>query len=302
MKTIPSFSFTKHIKLFSIISILLVSVGVAALVLLPFHVYLFNLDIDFLGGVTMQVDLEQPVTSDVTGQVRELVRESTGTYPSSVTKAGDTEVQIKTLELDSAQRDALIQLLQERYSLSEDNQPAVNYVSASVGKDLRNAAFSAAGIACLLILIYIVFRFELHSGIAAVVALVHDILVMLSMYVIFRIPFNINFIAVALTILGYSINATIVVFDRVRENRKLSGNASFEKVMDTSIWQTITRSINTTLTTLFPVVMILILGVSSIRNFALPLLIGILSGCYSSVCIAGPTWAVLRRISKKKNA
>ena len=97
MKSIPSFSFTKHIKLFSIISILLVSVGVAALVLLPFHVYLFNLDIDFLGGVTMQVDLEQPVTSDVTGQVRELVKESPGTYPSSVTKAGDTEVQIKTL-------------------------------------------------------------------------------------------------------------------------------------------------------------------------------------------------------------
>lgn len=299
MKKLPSFSFTKHFKLFAAISILLVSLGLVSLILLPFKIYLFNLDIDFLGGVTMQVDLERPVDSAVTSEVREIVRNVTGSYPSAVTKAGDTEVQIKTLELDSGTRDALFQQLSQTYGLSEGNQPSTSYVSASVGKDLRSAAFSAAGLACLLILIYIVIRFELRSGIAAIVALVHDILVMLSMYVVFQIPFNINFIAVALTILGYSINATIVVFDRVRENRKISGDTPFDEVMDRSIWQTMTRSINTTLTTLFTIVTILIFGVSAIRSFALPLLIGVLSGCYSSVCIAGPVWSKLRKIGKK---
>ena len=299
MKKLPSFSFTKHFKLFAVISILLVSLGLVSLILLPFKIYLFNLDIDFLGGVTMQVDLERPVDSAVTSEVREIVRNVTGSYPSAVTKAGDTEVQIKTLELDSETRDALFQQLSQTYGLSEGNQPSTSYVSASVGKDLRSAAFSAAGLACLLILIYIVIRFELRSGIAAIVALVHDILVMLSMYVVFQIPFNINFIAVALTILGYSINATIVVFDRVRENRKISGDTPFDEVMDRSIWQTMTRSINTTLTTLFTIVTILIFGVSAIRSFALPLLIGVLSGCYSSVCIAGPVWSKLRKIGKK---
>ena len=151
----------------------------------------------------------------------------------------------------------------------------------------------------ILILIYITIRFEFRSGVAAVVALVHDILVMLSMYIIFRIPFNMNFIAAALTILGYSINATIVVFDRVRENRKLELKASFGDVVDKSIWQTMTRSIYTTITTLLAIVMLLILGVSSIRNFALPLLIGILSGCYSSVCISGPVWCALTGKGKK---
>ena len=299
MKKLPSFSFTKHFKLFAAISILLVSLGLVSLILLPFKIYLFNLDIDFLGGVTMQVDLERPVDSAVTSEVREIVRNVTGSYPSAVTKAGDTEVQIKTLELDSETRDALFQQLSQTYGLSEGNQPSTSYVSASVGKDLRSAAFSAAGLACLLILIYIVIRFELRSGIAAIVALVHDILVMLSMYVVFQIPFNINFIAVALTILGYSINATIVVFDRVRENRRISGDTPFDEVMDRSIWQTMTRSINTTLTTLFTIVTILIFGVSAIRSFALPLLIGVLSGCYSSVCIAGPVWSKLRKIGKK---
>lgn len=299
MKKLPSFSFTKHFKLFAAISILLVSLGLVSLILLPFKVYLFNFDIDFLGGVTMQIDLERPVDSAVTSEVREIVRDVTGSYPSAVTKAGDNEVQIKTLELDSETRDALFQKLSQTYGLSEDNQPSTSYVSASVGKDLRAAAFSAAGLACLLILVYIVIRFELRSGIAAIIALVHDILVMLSMYVVFQIPFNINFIAVALTILGYSINATIVVFDRVRENRKISGDTPFDEVMDRSIWQTMTRSVNTTLTTLFTIVAILIFGVSAIRSFALPLLIGVLSGCYSSVCIAGPVWSKLRKIGKK---
>ncbi len=292
-----TFSFVKHSKVFFIISAVLVLVGIIGLICLPFHVYLFNFDIDFVGGTTMQYEIGTNVTRAELDKVTSIVKDVTGSAPSSVTKAGDsgTQVLIKAPELDSETRDAIFEAIKEAYSLSDDIQPIKSdYVSASVGSDLRNAAFMASLVAVILILIYITIRFEFRSGIAAVVALVHDILVMLSMYIIFRIPFNMNFIAAALTILGYSINATIVVFDRIRENRKLDAKARFGDVIDRSIWQTMTRSIYTTITTLLAIIMLLILGVSSIRNFALPLLIGILCGCYSSVCISGPVWHALR--------
>ena len=297
-----TFSFVKHSKVFFIISAVLVLVGVIGLLCLPFRLYLFNFDIDFVGGTTMQYELNTPVTRAELDKVSSITKDVIGSAPSSVTKAGDsgTQVLIKTPELDSETRDAVFEAIKEAYNLPEDLQPIKSdYVSASVGSDLRNAAFTASLVAVILILIYITIRFEFRSGVAAVVALVHDILVMLSMYIIFRIPFNMNFIAAALTILGYSINATIVVFDRVRENRKLEPKSSFGDVVDKSIWQTMTRSIYTTITTLLAIVMLLILGVSSIRNFALPLLIGILSGCYSSVCISGPVWCALTGKGKK---
>ena len=144
-------------------------------------------------------------------------------------------------------------------------------------------------------LVYIAIRFDIRSGLAAVCALCHDLLVMLSAYIIFRLPFNINFIAAALTILGYSINATIVVFDRARENAKANPKADFGDVMDKSIWQTMTRSINTTITTLLTITMVLIMGVTSIRNFCWPLFVGVLAGCFSSVCISGNIWVRLKR-------
>lgn len=301
-----TFSFTGHFKVFGIISILLVITGLVALLALPFGVQLFNFDIDFLGGTTMQFELYQEVDRDVISDVEDIFQEVTGDAASSVTKGGDdgTQVIIKCLELDSETRDAVFQAVAEAYDLPEDDTPIKSdYVSASVGSDLRDSAFRASAIAAVLILLYITIRFELRSGLAAVVALIHDLLVMLSVYVIFQIPFNMNFIAAALTILGYSINATIVVFDRIRENNKMDLREGFSNVVDRSIWQTMSRSINTTVTTLFSIIMLLILGVSSIRNFALPLAVGVLSGFYSSVCISGPLWNKLRGISfKKKNA
>ncbi len=297
------FSFTGHFKIFGLISLLLVAVGLIGLLCIPFGVYLFNFDIDFLGGTTMQFDLHTDITSDITNNVADIVKEVSGQTPSSVTKAGDsgTQVVIKTLELDSETRDAVFQAVAKAYNLPEDDKPVKSdYVSASVGSDLRNAAITASVVAALLILLYITIRFEFKSGLAAVIALVHDLLVMLSMYIIFQIPFNMNFIAAALTILGYSINATIVVFDRIRENRKLAPHEQFSNVVDQSIWQTMGRSINTTVTTLLAVVMLLILGVSSIRNFALPLTIGILAGCYSSICLSGSLWTLFKGGMKKK--
>ena len=302
IEKMKNFSFTGNFKILSIIACAFVAVGLIGLILLPFGVQLFRFDIDFVGGTTMQYELRVPVTAEVAADVAAIVEEVSGQAASSVTKAGDsgTQVVIKSRELDSEARDAVFEAVAEKYGLEATDCLKSDYVSASVGKDLRNKAIKASLIAVALILVYITIRFEFRSGLAAIVALVHDLLVMLSMYIIFRIPFNMNFIAAALTIFGYSINATIVVFDRIRENKKKEGlrNRPFAEVVDISIHQTLSRSLNTTITTLIVMVMLLVLGVSSIRNFAAPICVGVIAGCFSSVCISGPVWNLLA--SRKK--
>ncbi len=286
------FSFVGHFKLFLIVSAILVVTGVVGLVTLPFGLNLFNMDVDFLGGVTMTYDLGQQVD---TGAVEDLASGILEGKLSSVTTSGSTgtQVVIKSLFVDVDVRNQLTDAIQETYP--DAAVVSSSSVSASVSEDLRNSAVISALVAVLCMLVYIGIRFDFRSGLAAVCALCHDLLVMLSAYIIFRIPFNINFIAAALTILGYSINATIVVFDRARENAKANPKADFGEVMDRSIWQTMTRSINTTITTLLTITMVLIMGVTSIRNFCWPLFVGVLAGCFSSVCISGNIWVRLRR-------
>ena len=287
------FSFTKHFKLFGVISLILISVGLVSLILTLCGVNgLFNFDIDFVGGTTFEFQLPVQVDKTVTDRAAELCQDAIGKAPSSVTSSGENGLRIKALELSDEEVESVRNAIANEYKVNIEQGYQVERVSASVGKDLSKAAFTASLVAVILILVYIAFRFEFKSGLAAVCALVHDLLVMLSFYVIFRIPFNINFIAAALTILGYSINATIVVFDRVRENRKNMKTGNFGEIVDTSIWDTMSRSVNTTVTTLIVMVMLLIMGVSSIRNFALPICIGIICGCYSSVCISGPLWNI----------
>lgn len=300
MDKFRSFSFTKHFKVFAIISAVLIAAGLVGLILSLCGVSnVFNFDIDFVGGTTFEFQLDRTADKAVTDHVAELYEQALGKKPSSVTSTGETGVRIKALELTDAEVETVRDAVVQAYGVDVEKGYQVERVSASVGKDLTRSAFLASGVAVLLILLYIAIRFEFRSGIAAVIALIHDLLVMLSVYVIFRIPFNINFIAAALTILGYSINATIVVFDRVRENRKTMKTGSFPVIVDTSIWDTMSRSINTTVTTLIVMLMLLIFGVSSIRNFALPICIGVLCGCYSSVCISGPLWNLLSRAGKK---
>ena len=290
------FSFTKHFKLFGVISLILISVGLVSLILTLCGVTgLFNFDIDFVGGTTFEFQLPVSVDKTVTDRAAELYRDAIGKAPSSVTSSGENGLRIKALELSDEEVEAVRNAIVAEYPINVEQGYQVERVSASVGRDLSKAAFTASLTAVILILVYIAFRFEFKSGVAAVCALVHDLLVMLSFYVIFRIPFNINFIAAALTILGYSINATIVVFDRVRENRKSMKTGNFGEIVDASIWDTMSRSVNTTITTLIVMIMLLILGVSSIRNFALPICIGIVCGCYSSVCISGPLWNVFNK-------
>ena len=292
-----TFSFVKHFKIFLIISAVLVITGVVGLVTLPFGLNLFNMDVDFLGGVTMTYDLgQQADTAAVETIAKDILK---GDF-SSVTTSGSTgtQVVIKSQPVSVDVRNELTTTIQDTYP--DAAVVSSSSVSASVSKDLRSSAVISALVAVLCMLVYIGIRFDFRSGLAAVVALCHDLLVMLSAYIIFRIPFNINFIAAALTILGYSINATIVVFDRARENAKANPKADFGDVMDRSVWQTMSRSINTTITTLLTITMVIILGVTSIRNFCWPLFVGVLAGCYSSVCISGNVWVRLKRFRRSR--
>ncbi len=288
-------------KITAVVSTVLCITAVVSLILLPFGVNLFNLDIDFAGGVVLEYDIGQPVNSEISAQVADMVLEKTGVRPSAVVRAGDrgTIVNIRIQELTTEQRDSVGSGLMELYGAENVRMESSNFVSASVGRDITKAAFITSIVAAALILIYITVRFEIRSGLAAVICLLHDLCVMLSCYVIFRIQLNMNFIAAALTIIGYSINATIVVFDRIRENvKRTGGHEDFAAVVDRSITQTLRRSLGTTLTTMLPIIFLLILGVASLRNFALPILVGVISGCYSSVCVAGPLWNLLK--GKKK--
>ena len=294
------FAIIKNFKIFGIISILLCAVGIVSIVMLPFK-NLFNLTIDFAGGTQMEFNMGTTVTQEMKDEVSALFEQSAGVKPSSVVESNGTHVVVRSTSIESEKRQAAISAILEKYSLSEDALYANDDVSPSVGQDLQKTAFLSAIVAALLMMIYISFRFELTSGLAAVTCLLHDLFVMLSVYVIFQIPMDGKFIAAALTILGYSINASIIVFDRVRENLRVSRKEAFEDISERAVWQTMGRTINTSLTTLFTIGMICIL-VPSLRNFAIPLIIGIISGAWSSIFLASSLWGKYRKIFRRKRA
>ncbi len=177
-------------------------------------------------------------------------------------------------------------------------------ISPSTGQELARSAFWMSLLACIAILLYVTFRFEFVSGVVAVVCLVHDVLILLGIYSVAGWSVDTNFIAAILTVLGYSINNTIVIMDRIRENTRHARKESYAEIADNSVNQTIGRSINTTITTLLTIGMVYILGVTSIKAFALPIIIGILIGFYSSVFVAGSLWATWRdsAVKAKKKA
>lgn len=295
------FQIIKNFKIFGIISILICAAGLAGLLSMPFGAQLFNLSIDFVGGTQMEFNMKQTVTQEVANEVSKLYQETTG-VKGTVTAAGDTSEQavIRSTSIDSETRDKVIEAMEKQFSLTDDDLYKNEDVSPSVGNDLKAAAILTAIITIILMLLYIAFRFELASGLAAVVCLVHDLCVMMTIFVIFRIPVTVNFIAAALTILGYSINASIIVFDRIRENLRTAGKEAFEDVAERSVWQTMGRTINTTVTTLLTVGMIYILGVTSLKEFTLPLIVGIVAGAYSSIFLSSALWGKFRKLFKKK--
>ena len=295
------FPIVKNFKIFGIISILLCATGLVALLGLPFGLNLFNFTIDFVGGTEMEFNMKQAVTADIESQVAGLFKEVAG-VDGSVTAAGNSgeQVVIRSTSIDSETRAQVISKMNETFGLTDDDLYGNEDFSPTVGSDLQRAAIMAAAVAIALMLIYIAFRFELTSGLAAITCLVHDMLIMISVFVIFRLPVDGNFIAAVLTILGYSINASIIVFDRVRENLHNARRETFEEVAEKSIWQTLGRTINTTLTTMFAVGAIYLLGVDSLKDFTLPLLIGFVAGGYSSIFLASSLWGSYRKLLKRK--
>ena len=277
---------------FFAISVILIICGIAAM---AFNQEkgngIFNFDIEFTGGTEMTVHMGD-VPND---EIVQVVKDVTGQSNPQVQKLIGTEnVTIKTQSMDSETRTELSKALKEKFSLTDDAILSVQDISGTISGEMQKTAAVAVIIACVAMLIYITIRFmDLKMGVSSILALVHDVLIMLAFYAIFRIPVNNSFIAALLTVLGYSINATIVIFDRVRENKKLMGRSSTEEIINTSLYQTMRRSIYTSLTTLFAIGAVYVFGVQSVKEFALPMMVGIISGAYSSIFLSGSIWYTL---------
>ena len=280
------------------------AIMVIALVLTIFG-HGINLGIDFEGGLSMQYDLKTAAVKEDVDAV--LSSMGVASYTVTVQGSGSNEINIRIK--DVAKDD--IQKVQDEFEtgIMEKYPEAVsigdvNYVGPVAGATLVKNAIVSVLLASVLMLLYIAVRFDFNSGVSAVFGLLHDVLIMLSFMVIFRsvIQMNSSFIAAALTIVGYSINNTIVIFDRIRENHKKMPNVPKEEVTNISIRESLGRTICTTVTTLITIVALCILGVASIREFALPIIVGILSGVYSANMINGYVWAFLEEKRRGRKA
>ncbi len=261
----------------------------------------FNQDIEFTGGSIVQINIERSLNSDVKNEIRAIVAEVTGDTAPRIAAAGDTGVIITMKRTDVEARRKLFTTIKEKYNFQDEIPLADTDVSASISNEIKLGALQAVVVGIILILIYITYRFkDFRFGASAVIALVHDVLIMLTVYAVFRIPLNNSFIAGMLTIIGYSINDTIIVFDRIREN-KGKMHADDSEIIDQSINQTLGRSINTSITTLIMIVLLYFIGVESVKQFAFPLIVGVLAGTYSSIFVASPLWYELKKIKRNPN-
>ena len=291
-------------KVFFIVSIILILSGPAAMLInSQAGNKALNYSLEFSGGTSTTVTFNEDMDiKTIDSEVTPVVEEVTGDKNVQPTKVvGTNQVVIKTRSLTQEEREALQNALVEKFGVDE-NTISTESISSTVSKEMRQDAIVAVVVATICMLLYIWFRFkDIRFASSAVLALLHDVLVVLAFYAIARISVGNTFIACMLTIVGYSINATIVIFDRIRENMHGSRRIdNIEEVVNSSITQTLTRSIYTSFTTFVMVAVLYIMGVSSIREFAAPLIVGILVGAYSSVCVTGALWLVMKKNVKRK--
>jgi preprotein translocase subunit SecF len=277
-------------KVWFSISAIVIIVGMIAL-----GIKGLNYGIDFQGGTVVTVEMGKNFNQQIKEDADTIIKK----YDSQASTyiANETQIEIKSNNLNSDSIGKMFNELKGKYKLEEKALLSQNNVGPSVGNELKEKTVNALLLATAAMLIYVGFRFELKFGIAAILALVHDVLVTLGVYAVFQVQVNSPFIAAMLTIIGYSINDTIVIFDRIRENRKRMRGKGTTEIVNTSITQTMSRSINTSLTTLITIVAVYIF-VPSVRDFAFPLIIGIISGAYSSIFIASPIWVLLKNRGK----
>lgn len=252
-----------------------------------------NFGIDFKGGTKIVVDFGKDFDKV---EADKIVKEYAEDAATKVVEK--TQYEIKSTKLDETSTSELFDALKEKFSLEDKALVSQTLIGPTIGKELTRNAVIAVVVACIAMLIYIAIRFEFKFGIAAILALVHDVLITLAVYAIFDIPVNNSFIAAMLTIVGYSINDTIVVFDRIRENSKKMRRSTPTEIANTSINKTLARTINTSLTTLIIIGAVNIF-VPTVREFSFPLLVGIAAGAYSSIFIASPIWVLLKERNKK---
>lgn len=264
-----------------------------------------NYSLEFKGGTATTVEFQEAMSLEkATAEVVPLIEQITGSAVQIQTVQDSSEVIFKTGTLDVAKREALNDMFVENFAVDRDRITSET-ISSTISSEMKSDTILAVAVAILCMLVYIRVRFsDIRFGVSSIVALVHDVLVVLAFYAVSRVSVSNTFVACMLTIVGYSINATIVIFDRVRENMaSMSHKDDLKDVVNRSITQTMSRSIFTSLTTFIMVAVLYVLGVTSIRDFALPLMVGIVCGTYSSICLAGGLWYVLRQkfVPKKEN-
>ncbi len=297
-KELKKINFLGKQKLFFAVSLAVILVG---FVVMGVHKVnsndALNYSLEFKGGTATTVTFNESRTlEEINKEIVPLVEKLTGSAVQIQTVQDSNEVIFKTNSLNVEQREALNQMFGENFQVDEKSIISET-ISSTISNEMKSDTILAVVIAIIGMLIYIRIRFsDIRFGVSSIVALVHEVLVVIAFYAVARVSVGNTFIACLLTIVGYSVNATIVVFDRVRENMALmTRKDTLEDVVNASITQTLSRSIFTSLTTLVMVIALYILGVTSIRDFALPLMVGIICGAYSSVCLAGALWCVLRK-------
>lgn len=309
-----SIKFYQHRKIYIGISLAIFAVGIICNL-----IFGTELDIDFRGGALVEYSYTGTVNQETVDQAiaDALGQPVTVTITDGLTDAAGNSTNTLTISLSGSDGISLDdqQAIDDQLAAAYPNSTFEMIQSSSVPPTMGSMFFAkclvAVGLAAVLLVVYVAFRFRkiggMSAGVMSLVALFHDVLMVYFTFVIFGFPLDDNFIAVVLTILGYSLNNTIVVYDRVRENRRLLGpKASYEELVDTSINQTLTRSINTSLCTFLAIAVVFIVGLvfnlSSVTTFALPMMIGIVTGCYSSVCLAGPLYVMWQNHKQKKRA
>ena len=299
--------YVKFSKFAYTISIIAIAAGLIALPVFKGKTgSTLNYSLEFTGGTSMTVDFEEKydlakAESDILPVIAKAANISEADVQVQNVQ-NSNEIVFKTSELSNDQREAVQTALEDNFKIKEFN---MENISSTISSEMQRNAIVSVLIATVLMLIYIAIRFsDVKFGAAAVIALLHDVLVVFAVYSIGRLSVGNTFIACMLTIVGYSINATIIIFDRIRENMVAMSKENYATIVDTSISQTLTRTIYTSLTTFVMVFVLYIMGVTSIKEFALTLMCGIICGAYSSVCITGPLWYMLKtRLGKNdKNA